>query len=55
MEIEFRIIPDWEMKLWKRAHKQRLYLWEVNRELHKKTTPELALNIIKFLAPFSDK
>ena len=37
------------VKMQMRAYKHMLYIFAVNRELHKKTTPELALYIIKFL------
>ena len=34
------------------VHKHLLFIFAVNRELHKKTTPELALHIITFLTHF---
>ena len=38
-----------------RAYKHMLYIFAVNRELHKKTTPELALHIIKFLTHVTNR
>ena len=37
------------VKMQMRSYKHTLYVFAVNRELHKKTTPEIALHIIKFL------
>ena len=40
---------NYQIKMQIRAYKHMLYIFAVNRELHKKTTPELALHVIKFL------
>ena len=42
-------IMNYQIRMQIRAYKHMLYIFAVNRELHKKTTPELALHIIKFL------
>ena len=42
-------IMNYQIKMQIRAYKHMLYIFAVNRELHKKTTPELALHVIKFL------
>jgi len=41
------------VKMQMRSYKHMLYVFAVNRELHKKTTPEIALHIIKFLTHFT--
>ena len=35
---------NYQIKMQIRAYKHMLYIFAVNRELHKKTTPELALH-----------
>ncbi len=42
------------VKMQMRSYKHMLYVFAVNRELHKKTTPEIALHIIKFLTHFTN-
>ncbi len=37
------------VKMQMRSYKHTLYVFAVNRELHKKTAPEIALQSIKFL------
>ena len=44
----------YQRRMQARAHKHMLYVFAVNRELHKKTTPEIALHILKFLTHFTN-
>ena len=46
---------NYQIKMQIRAYKHMLYIFAVNRELHKKTTPYIALHIIKFLTHITNR
>ena len=46
---------NYQIKMQIRAYKHMLYIFAVNRELHKKTTPYIALHIIQFLTHITNR